>query len=72
MMNTAHNKLKEVLNYFGGVSGLANALQIDRHAIYQWKKIPLGRAYQIEVLSNGKFKASQLINHNTHKTLRKA
>jgi hypothetical protein len=56
------NLKNEILDYFDGIKGLASSLEISVCAIYQWKKIPNGRAYQIEVLSNGKFKAQEIAN----------
>lgn len=53
--------IESVIEFFGGIPRMAEALQIDRHTIYTWKKIPSLRAYQIQVLTNGKILASQLI-----------
>lgn len=52
----------EVLDHFGGThEALANALGITREAVTMWKgEIPEARAFQIEVLSAGKFKADEL------------
>jgi hypothetical protein len=55
------HSFSEVLEHFGGITGLANALGVTTQAISQWEEeIPEGRAYQIEVLSKGKYKAAQL------------
>ena len=54
--------MNEIAAFFGGKPNLAKALGIDRHALYQWKQIPPGRAYQIEVLSNGYFKAEEILS----------
>lgn len=55
--------LKEVLSHFGGThEALADALGIERTAVTMWRgRIPKLRAYQIESLSQGKFKADDLL-----------
>jgi DNA-binding transcriptional regulator YdaS (Cro superfamily) len=51
-------KVKKVAAFFGGKKRLAEALGIFPSAVTQWgDEIPLGRQYQIEVLTKGKFKA---------------
>jgi phenylalanyl-tRNA synthetase alpha subunit len=52
----------EVLKHFGGThETLGAALGISREAVSMWKgEIPEGRAFQIEVLSGGHFKAADL------------
>lgn len=56
------HQLSDVIKHFGGISGLAAALECTTQAISQWDDglIPENRAFQIEVLSKGKFKASKL------------
>jgi transcriptional repressor of cell division inhibition gene dicB len=55
------HQFSDVIKHFGGISGLAAALECTTQAISQWDElIPEQRAYQIEVLSKGKFKASRL------------
>lgn len=52
-------ELEKVLEHFGGPSALAEKLNIARQAIYQWENgIPLLRQYQIQALTDGKFKVS--------------
>lgn len=53
---------EDVLEHFGGTQeSLARALGLGREAVSMWKgRIPLLRAYQIEVLSGGRFKAAEL------------
>lgn len=61
--------LNLLLDYFGSIINLANHLRINRNAIYQWKKIPEKRAYQIEIITEGKIKAcflSRSANKNIH------
>lgn len=63
-------KLEEVMDqvdvvasYFGGKANLARALGVTLTAVSKWKTyFPKGRAYQIEVLTDGKFKANNLTN----------
>jgi hypothetical protein len=51
----------EVLQHFHGVTGLAVTLGISPQAISQWHGvIPDARAYQIQVMSNGRFQADRL------------
>lgn len=55
---------EEVVEHFGGTqNALAKALGLKTHSgISQWNGvIPKSRAFQIEVLSDGKFKASQIV-----------
>lgn len=62
-MNTSYKNnrsLAKVISYFGGIPKLAAVLGIGRQAIYQWDKIPLARAFQIELITKGHFKASEL------------
>ena len=48
----------KVIEHFGSPSKLAAALNIKRQAVSLWKgRIPLMRQYQIEAITNGKFKA---------------
>lgn len=53
---------EDVVAHFGGThEALAEALGITREAVTMWKgEIPESRAFQIEVLSRGKFKAADL------------
>ena len=52
----------DVVEHFGGThQSLADALGITREAVTMWGGvIPESRAFQIEVLSEGKFKAAEL------------
>lgn len=54
---------EDVLQHFGGThKALADALGISREAVTMWAgQIPESRAFQIEVLSGGKFKAADLL-----------
>jgi DNA-binding transcriptional regulator YdaS (Cro superfamily) len=53
--------LDDVLTHFGGTVKLADALGIKHQAISQWRGgIPVGRAFQIQVLTKGKIKAKEL------------
>ncbi|WP_430009868.1 Cro/CI family transcriptional regulator [Methylophaga lonarensis] len=49
-----------VINFFGGAGKTAEALGISKQAVGQWPSIvPLGRQYQIELLTNGQLKAQK-------------
>ena len=46
-----------VISYFGSRNKLAKALGIRRQAIQAWGSIiPMGRAYQLENITDGKLK----------------
>jgi DNA-binding transcriptional regulator YdaS (Cro superfamily) len=52
-MNTA-----AAVNYFGSKAEIARVLGIGKTAVTNWgETIPIGRAYQIEVITNGALKA---------------
>lgn len=55
--------ITEIINYFGGVSKLAVALDVSQPAVSQWiaKGVPAARAIQIEALSGGRFKAYDIV-----------
>lgn len=51
-------KKQDAIDYFGSVAALAEALDISPEAIYQWREnVPLGRDFQLQVLTKGKLKA---------------
>lgn len=53
--------LEEVQAHFGGLTKLARALGISHQAVSAWgNTIPETRAYQIVVLSEGKFSIDEL------------
>lgn len=53
-------KKQDSIDHFGGTNKLAQALGCKPQAISQWSEfVPKGRAYQIEVLTDGKLKADQ-------------
>ena len=56
--------INEVVKHFGGQYRLAGALNVSSAAVCLWikgEKIPPLRAIQIEELTDGKFKAKDLI-----------
>ena len=56
------NRVDAVIAHFGGKAQLARALGVTLTAICKWKAaFPKGRAYQIEVLTKGKFNAAELV-----------
>ena len=52
-----HVTKQEAIDHFGGVTGLAAALNIKPQAVSQWKVIPAGRQYELEVKTGGVLKA---------------
>ena len=49
MDNRAMTKEKAI-ELAGGQSKLAKILGVDRQVVWNWKKIPMGRVYQLMVL----------------------
>lgn len=57
----AMHSFEEIIEHFEGIAGLARALGISTQAISQWNGvIPESRAYQIEIVSHGKFPHDRL------------
>lgn len=51
-------KTQDAIRFFGTKASLARALRITKQAVNGWgNTVPLGRAYQIEVLTNGRLTA---------------
>jgi hypothetical protein len=48
---------QDAIDYYGSQAALARALGIHRAAVHAWEEIPVGRQYQIEVLTGGDLKA---------------
>jgi DNA-binding transcriptional regulator YdaS (Cro superfamily) len=57
--------IDEIIVYFGSRAKLARLLQVDRSAVTMWvnkdRAIPPKRAIEIEVLSEGKFLAKDIV-----------
>lgn len=56
--------LNQIIDHFGSQANLARTLKIKSMAITNWRKrksIPAIRAYQIQKITRGKFKASNII-----------
>lgn len=52
----------QIIQHFGSKTGLAEALGISKQAVSGWgEAIPEGRAWQIEAITKGRFKAQQII-----------
>lgn len=52
--------MKEAIQHFGSKKKLAEALGIRPSAVTQWgESIPVGRQYQLQVISKNKLKADQ-------------
>lgn len=48
----------EVVEYFGSQRAVAEALGVSEQAISKWTEfVPRGRAWQLELMTNGKLKA---------------
>lgn len=53
-------KTQEVADFFGGKKRLAQALGVSPSAVSMWgETVPMSRQFQIQVISQGKFKAEQ-------------
>ena len=57
---------EEICKFFGNQKKLADVLEVTEAAISIWKRqgIPAARAIQIEELSGGIFKATEIMNEN--------
>ena len=56
--------LQEIFKHFGSQNKLAGILDVSTQAISHWKKkgcVPYKQAIEIEVLTEGKFKAVDLV-----------
>jgi len=54
-------KTTAAVDHFGSIRALADALEITPQAVYQWgEHVPAGRDFQIEVLTQGALKASEI------------
>ncbi len=52
-------KAAHVIRHYGSPKDTANALGISLSAVCQWgERVPMGRAYQIEILSRGKLRVN--------------
>lgn len=61
------NHFEKLIFHFGSKNKLAKALGLTPQAITKWNAgIPRGRAYEIEVMTNGEFKAQELVRRNSH------
>jgi DNA-binding transcriptional regulator YdaS (Cro superfamily) len=58
--------IEDVVQELGGCAVLARQIGVSTQAVWNWvyanKKIPPQRAIQIEALTNGKYKAAELVN----------
>ncbi len=53
-------KKKDVLEYFGGVTNTARALNLAHQSVSEWpEQIPQARAYEIEELTKGALKVKR-------------
>jgi hypothetical protein len=51
---------QDVVTHFKTPAEVARALRVSSAAVAQWReRVPLGRQYQIELLTGGKLRASQ-------------
>lgn len=61
MLASLSMRADDVIEFFGSINKVAYALGINRQAVQSWRKagrtlVPLGRAYQLENLTQGKLK----------------
>ena len=51
---------QQAIAYYGSATKLAQALSVSKTAVSLWSDvIPIGRQYQIEVITNGRLKADR-------------
>ncbi len=55
--------MEELIKYFGSKAAIAKVLCVDRSAVTLWGQegLPPGRAIQIEKITNGVFKAVDIV-----------
>ncbi|MGR3303770.1 MAG: Cro/CI family transcriptional regulator [Candidatus Scalindua sp.] len=58
-------KTADAIKHFGSAVELAKALGISKQAIPQWgKHVPEGRAYQLQIITNGELSTSSPTTEN--------
>ena len=65
---------KKVVKHFGGVQQTADAMVVSYPAVQQWVRsgfIPPVREWQVQVLTDGKFKAKPQAHFNTGQSKKK-
>lgn len=61
--------VNEIVKHFGGVAETARALGVTQPAVSQWLRynyIPPARAVQIEDMTGGLFKATEIVRGVSH------
>lgn len=55
--------MEKILDYFGGQAELSRVMGVDRAAVAQWCKygLPPARAIEIETLTGGHFRATEIV-----------
>jgi hypothetical protein len=49
----------QAVQFFGSSAALARAIGVSRQSVHGWRDIPIGRQYQLEVVTNGKLRADR-------------
>lgn len=63
--------IEQIVEWFGSKSKMARSLGVDRSAVTHWVNkgsLPAYRAIQIEMMSNGKFRAVDIMETNNDVT----
>jgi DNA-binding transcriptional regulator Cro len=57
--------LRPAIDHFGSIVIIAKTLKLSTMAIYQWKRrgIPTDRALELAALSDGAFRAYDILKH---------
>jgi hypothetical protein len=50
---------EQAIAYFGSGAELARVLGCSRQSVHGWREVPLGRQFQIEVLTDGALRAER-------------
>jgi DNA-binding transcriptional regulator YdaS (Cro superfamily) len=59
MVYSSRMTKQQAIEHFGSAARLARELGVSRQSVHNWADIPIGRQYQIEVLTRGTLQAER-------------